>query len=136
MADFRQVLRAPQQHGTELRLTKCELFKREVRYVGRLVSAHGVWIDPKDLVAVQALRERTPNTAGDVRKLVGFLSYNRAFVQDFARIAKPLYDLLQVKGSHATQLPQKFTKGKGGQLPSRTPIQRAPEHQENLDHLT
>lgn len=64
-----------------------------MRYVGRLVSAHGVRIDPKDLAAVQALRDRTPNTAGDVRKLVRFLSYYRAFVQDIARIAKPLYDL-------------------------------------------
>lgn len=42
------------------------LFKEEVRYVGRLVSADGVRVDTKDIAAVQALRERTPNTAGDV----------------------------------------------------------------------
>lgn len=57
-------------------------------------------------------------------------------MQDFAIIAKPLNELLQVKGSHATQPPHKFTKGKGVQLSSRTPIQWTSEHQEVLDHLT
>lgn len=34
----RKVLRALQRHGVKLRPEKCELFRREVRYVGRLVS--------------------------------------------------------------------------------------------------
>ncbi|KAI3351083.1 hypothetical protein L3Q82_005600 [Scortum barcoo] len=87
---LRRVLRALQHHGVKLRPAKCELFKSEVRYVGRLVSANGVRVDPSDIAAVQALRERTPNTAGDVRKLLGFLSYYRAYVQDFAKVAKPI----------------------------------------------
>lgn len=116
---LRQVLRALQQHGIKLQPTNCELFKREVRYVGLLVSADGVKIE--DLAAIQALRERTPNTAGDVHKLGGFLSYYRAFVQDFARIAKPLNYLLQIKGSHTTQPPHKFTKGREASCPQELP---------------
>ncbi|KAL0177456.1 hypothetical protein M9458_026350, partial [Cirrhinus mrigala] len=84
---LRRVLRALQKHGVKLRPAKCELFKKEVRYVGRLVSAEGVRIDPSDLEAVLSLKERKPNT-------VGFLSYYRTFIQDFSRIAKPLYELL------------------------------------------
>lgn len=38
----RKVLRALQSQGVKLRPDKCELFKGEVRYVGRLVSADGV----------------------------------------------------------------------------------------------
>ncbi|KAI3367338.1 hypothetical protein L3Q82_008381 [Scortum barcoo] len=110
---LRRVLRALQHHGVKLRPAKCELFKSEVRYVGRLVSANGVRVDPSDIAAVQALRERTPNTAGDVRKLLGFLSYYRAYVQDFAKVAKPLYDLLQVKGNHATVAQPKNKQGEG-----------------------
>lgn len=53
-------------------------------------------IDPKDLAAVQELRERNLSTAGNVRKLVVSSCYRR-FVQDFARIEKLLHDLLQVK---------------------------------------
>lgn len=132
---LRRVLRALQHHGIKLRPAKCELFKQEVRYVGRLVSADGVRIDTKDIAAVQTLREGTPNTAGDVQRLLGFLSYYRAYVQDFARIAKPLYDLLQVRGNHAAQAQLKTSKGKGGQLSSRAPIQWTQVHQGVLDQL-
>lgn len=110
---LRRVLRALPQHGVKLRPTKCELFKKEVRHVGRLVSADGVRIDPNDLEAIQALRGKTPSTVGEVRKLVGFLSYYWTYVQDFSKISKPMYELLQVKNT-ATVMPQpKQKKGKG-----------------------
>ncbi|RXN39630.1 Retrovirus-related Pol poly from transposon [Labeo rohita] len=98
----RKVLRALQKHGVKLRPEKCELFRSEVRYVGRLVSAQGVRIDPKDLDAVRLLASKTPQTVGDVRKLMGFLGYYRSYIQDFSRIAKPIYELLQGKREAAT----------------------------------
>lgn len=132
---LRRVLRALQHHGVKLRPTKCELFRQEVRYVGKLVSADGVRLDPKDLEAIQALRSKTPNTVGEVRKLLGFLSYYRTYIQDFSRIAKPIYELLQCKNPVITvpQLRQK--RGKGAQLSSRTLIQWTEEHQRTLDQL-
>lgn len=36
---LRKILRALQSHRVKLRPTKCDLFKREVRYFGCLVSA-------------------------------------------------------------------------------------------------
>lgn len=132
---LRRILRALQRHGVKLRAAKCELFKKEVRYVGRLVSAEGVRIDPKDLEAIQALRSKTPSTVGEVRKLLGFLSYYRTYIQDFSRVAKPMYELLQATHP-ATGVPQlKTKKGKGAQLPSRTPVQWRQEHQRSLDQL-
>lgn len=77
---LRRVLRALQCHSMKLRPTKCELLKKEVCYVGKLVSADGVRVDPKDLEAIQALRSKTPSTVGEVRKLLGFLSYYRTYV--------------------------------------------------------
>ncbi|KAI3352072.1 hypothetical protein L3Q82_020890 [Scortum barcoo] len=59
---IRKVLQALQKHGVKLRPEKCELFEKEVRYVGRLVSAEGVRVDPKDLEAVLALKSKTPQT--------------------------------------------------------------------------
>lgn len=127
-----KVLQALQRHGVKLRPEKCELFRREVRYVGRLVSAQGVRIDPKDLDAVRSLASRTPQTVGDVRKLTGFLGYYRSYIQDFSRIAKPIYELLQVKPGQAAVA---RGKSKGPQLPSRTPVEWATEHQKALDRL-
>ncbi|KAI3361285.1 hypothetical protein L3Q82_013460, partial [Scortum barcoo] len=94
---LRKVLSALQGHGVKLRPKKCDLFRQEVRYVGRLVSAEGVRIDPKDLEAVYALRKEKPATVGDVRRIVGFLSYYRSYIQDFSRLANPIYELLQPK---------------------------------------
>lgn len=128
------VLRALQSHGVKLWPTKCELFKWEVRYVGRLVSADRVRIDPKDIVATTALKDRKPSTVGEVRKLVGFLSNYRAYVQNFSSITKPIYDLLKVKGS-STVTSGKPRGGKGAQVPSRTPVQWTDEHKGILEQL-
>lgn len=102
---LRRVLRVLHLHGVKLRPAKCKFFRKEVRYVGRLVSADGVRIDPKDIEAIQALKNKVPNTVGEVRKLLGFLSYYRTYIQDFSRIAKPMYELLQSKNT-VTALPQ------------------------------
>ncbi|KAL1278265.1 hypothetical protein QQF64_024938 [Cirrhinus molitorella] len=131
---IRKVLQALQCHGVKLRPEKCELFHHEVRYVGRLVSDKGVRIDPKDLEAVQSLKSHTPQTIGDVRKLLGFLSYYRSFIQDFSCVAKPIYELLQTKpGVAPVQSSQRKTKGP--QLPSRTPVEWKNEHQRTLETL-
>lgn len=132
---LRRVLRALQHHGVKLRPTKCELFKKEVRHVGRLVSADGVRIDPKDLEAIQVLKDKTLNTVGEVRKLLGFLSYNRTYIQDFSRIAKPMYELLQEKNSAMVMPQPRQKKGKGTQLSTKTPVKWTEEHQQALVQL-
>ncbi|RXN21780.1 Retrovirus-related Pol poly from transposon [Labeo rohita] len=129
-----RVLRALQHHGVKLKPEKCELFRSEVRYVGRLVSAEGVRIDPKDLEAVRSFTNKTPHTVGDVRRLLGFLSYYRAFIQDFSRVAKPLYELLQAKPDTPRDL-RSQRKVKGPQVPSRTPVEWTNDHQKILEEL-
>ena len=58
--ELRQVLCHLREHGVKLRPNKCELFKSQVRYLGRLVTSEGIQIDPKDLEAVQHLKDREP----------------------------------------------------------------------------
>lgn len=72
---------------------------------------------------------------GEVCKLLGFLNYYQTYIQDFSKVAKPMYELLHTKNtvtgiSHPTQ-----NKGKGAQLPSRTPKDWIEEHQKALDQL-
>lgn len=131
---LRRVLQALQRHGVKLKPEKCELFRKEVRYVGRLVSAEGVKVDPKDLEAVQVLKQRTPQTVGQVRQLLGFLSYYRTYVQDFSGIAKPLYDLLKVK-PHTPQPTPLRGSTKSPLQSSRTPVEWKEEHQQILGCL-
>lgn len=131
---LRKVLRALQQHGVKLRPEKCELFKNEVRYVGKIVSAEGVKIDPRDLEAVRTLTSKTPKTVGDVRKLTGFLGYYRSYIQDFSRIARPIYELLQAKPG-SVQSPTCKKSSKRPQLHSKEPVTWTFVHQEALEQL-
>lgn len=134
--DVRKVLRWLRANGIKLRPNKCELFRLQVRYVGCLVSGEGVQIDPKDLEAVLQFKERKPITVGEVRSLLGFLSYYRSFVQDFSRVARPLFVLLQ----KAEQGPKVVTAQSAKrrptrQLPSRTLVQWTEEHSSVVDQL-
>lgn len=40
--DLRRVLHKLREHGVKLRPNKCELFRKQIRYVGRLVTSEGV----------------------------------------------------------------------------------------------
>ncbi|KAL6481203.1 hypothetical protein MHYP_G00092830 [Metynnis hypsauchen] len=136
VTNLKQILARLRACGIKLRPTKCELFRRQVRYVGRLVSGEGVQIDPKDLEAVRQLGERRPATVGEVRALLGFLSYYRSFIQDFSRLARPLFELIQGSRESGKVSTLKSAKGKtNSQLPSRTPVQWTAEHTEVVEAI-
>lgn len=132
--DLRRVLHRLREHGVKLRPNKCELFKRQIRYVGRLVTNEGVQIDPKDLEAVYQLRDREPQNVGEVRALLGFLGYYRTFIQDFSRLARPLFKLIESpseldpKPKQVRSSKTKPNSNNSGQLPSKTPVRWTQEH--------
>ena len=99
IVNLKTVLQRLHQYGVKLKPAKCHLFQKEVRYLGRVVTAEGYRPDPTETVALQSLKEKTPKTIGDVRKLLGLTSYYRRYLKDYAKRAKPLYNLLQVKGT-------------------------------------
>ena len=47
MKNLRSVLNCLRKKGIKLNLGKCQLFKREVKYLGRLVSEKGYGPDPE-----------------------------------------------------------------------------------------
>lgn len=93
----RTVLRRLRSHGIKLKPKKCELFKPEVKYLGQIVSAEGYRLDPSSTKAILELKDVKPSTVGEVRKLLGLLGYYRRYIQNFSKIAKPLFGLLQSK---------------------------------------
>ncbi len=136
--DVRKVLQRLRQYGIKLKPSKCEMFKCEVRYLGRIVSEEGSKMDPADTAAVRDLKEKRPSTVGQLRSVMGLLSYYRQYIKDFSRIAGPLYDLLKQTETNKEEFKetrnQKW-KGKNRGLPSQTPIVWTDKHQEILEGL-
>ena len=67
MEHARTVLRRLKAHGMKLKLKKCNFLKKEVAFLGRLVSEHGYRIDPENTRAMSTLKGNPPKAVGDVK---------------------------------------------------------------------
>jgi predicted aspartyl protease len=75
----------------KLKPSKCELFRRQVEFLGHVVSGEGIATSPSKIQAVSEWP--TPRSVKDVRAFIGLASYYRRFVQGFAEVAAPLHAL-------------------------------------------
>ena len=78
--------------GLKLQPSKCELFKTSLLYLGHIVSEDGIRTDPKKVEAV--LQWPVPMTVTDVRSFLGLTNYYRRFLKGYAKIARPLTNLI------------------------------------------
>nr|XP_034195197.1 uncharacterized protein LOC117611373 [Osmia lignaria] len=72
---------------------KCQFLKKEVAYLGHIITEDGVKPDPAKVEAVQ--RFPIPKTVKNIRQFLGLCGYYRRFIKDFSKIAKPLSDLMK-----------------------------------------
>lgn len=79
--------------GLTLQPEKCLFLRKEVAYLGHIISEEGVKPDPKKTQAVSEFPR--PKTRKNIKQFLGLVGYYRRFVPDFAKIAKPLSQLLK-----------------------------------------
>ena len=79
--------------GLKIKLKKCQLLRREVHYLGHTISRDGVFCQEEKIEAVKTWPR--PQTTKDLRSFLGFASYYRRFIQNFAKIAGCLHDLVK-----------------------------------------
>ena len=131
--DLEQVLLKLMEKGIKLRAGKCIFAKSEVRYLGRLVSGDGYRADPGDTAVLEKFRT-APKNIGELRSLLGFFGYYRAYVKDFSRKVRPLYDLL--KGKTTVKAGKGKKNSKSGQCyDSREPVEWNEERQKVVDDM-
>jgi len=87
----RQVLELVQANNYHIKLSKCEFEQKEVKFLGHIVGADGVKVDPAK-VAVNNEWLRPTNVHG-VRSFVGLATYFRKFIEAFSRMVAPLTHL-------------------------------------------
>ena len=79
-----------------LKVSKCCFAQAKVQYLGHVVSAQGVEPDPAKIQAVATYP--VPRNVKELRQFLGLSNYyrRRRFVQDYSRIAGPLFKLTQM----------------------------------------
>lgn len=100
-----QTLRGKQLYA---KFSKCEFWLDQVVFLGHVVSANGVSVDPQKVEAV--VNWERPTSATEVRSFLGLAGYYRRFVEDFSRLALPLTTLTRknVKYEWSNKCEQSF----------------------------
>ena len=71
-----------------MKLSKCHFFTKEIQYLGHILSMTGIKPLPLKTQAIQNMHpQKMPKQIHAFLRLVG---YNRRFIKNFAKIAKPL----------------------------------------------
>ena len=74
--------------GLKLKKSKCEFLKKEIHYLGHIISDKGIRPDEAKIDAIRNLP--APTTVKDVRAFIGMVGFYRNFITHFAETAKPL----------------------------------------------
>ena len=79
--------------GIKLKLSKRDLFKKEIKCLVHVVSNEGVSTDPDKIESVTEGPQ--PTTMTEVRSFLGFVSYYKRFIPNFSKLANLLNKSLQ-----------------------------------------
>ena len=104
LADLESVFDRFRQANLKLKATKCKLFQEKCKFVGHIVSAKGVEVDPAKIACI--VNWPFPRTISELRGFLGLCSYYRSFCKGFASIADPLTECLR-KGVTLRHTPER-----------------------------
>ncbi|KAK1916938.1 hypothetical protein P3342_004494 [Pyrenophora teres f. teres] len=77
--------------GLPMDILKSEFLKTEVKFLGLIITADGIKMDPEKVSAIQDWK--LPQSLKDVQAFLGFANFYRRFIRGFSDIAKPLTHL-------------------------------------------
>ncbi len=70
--------------GIKLKLSKCNIGQKEVKFLGHIVSKEGSKPDPSNIEAVQKMKP--PSNVKEVRRFLGMVGFDIKHIQQFSKI--------------------------------------------------
>ena len=90
---LRAVLQRLHEHQLYAKFSKCEFWLKQVGFLGHVLSAEGIAVDPSKVKDM--LDWLPPTTVTQIRSFLGLAGYYLRFIEGFSKIAKPMTELLK-----------------------------------------
>ena len=90
---LRIVLQLLRDHQLYAKISKCEFWLTEVKFLGHVVSTSSVLVNLEKVKAVMSWE--WPKSVFEIRSFLGLAGYYRRFNEDFSRFAAPMTRLTQ-----------------------------------------
>lgn len=91
--NLKKILDTLRFYNLKVKLDKCEFLQKEVAFLGHLVTSEGVKPNPQKIEVIN--NWPIPKNEKELKGFLGVIGYYRKFIQDFAKIAKPLTQQLR-----------------------------------------
>lgn len=88
-----RVLQQAARYGLQVNWKKCQLMRRKIEFLGHIVEAGKISPSPAKTATLMEYRE--PRTTKQIQRFLGLAGYFRKFIANYARIARPLSELLK-----------------------------------------
>jgi hypothetical protein len=90
---LRMVLEKLRSNQLYTKFGKCEFWLTEVAFLGHVIPAGGISLDPSKVKDM--LNWMPPTNSLEIQSFLGLAGYYRWFINDFSKIAKPMTRLLE-----------------------------------------
>ena len=88
---LRVVLQILRENQLYAKFSKCQFWLDSVAFLGHVISAKGVYVDPQKIEAI--VNWKPPTNVTEIRSFLGLAGYYRKFVEGFSKLATPLTKL-------------------------------------------
>ena len=95
MTELEDLLKALLKNGLKISPKKCQLFRKELQYMGNtiFIQEKRVWVRPLCRILESTQKLQLPTTVKGCRSIVGMVNLLSIFCQDLQKLLKPIYDL-------------------------------------------